>query len=81
MQDLLVQVQSISAKSEDLIILTFSKEVDFDDINESITAISKYCPDLKFMANREDFIKNITVIDTPIKSIVHYNWSPCRDGD
>ena len=81
MQDLIVQVQSISAKPEDLIILTFSKEIDIDDINDSITAIAKYCPDLKFLANREDFVKNITVIETPIKPIIRYDWSTCRDGD
>lgn len=81
MQDLLVQIQSIYAKPEDLIILTFSKEVNFEDINDSITAIAKHCPDLKFVANREDFVKNITVIETPIKPIIHYDWSPCKDGD
>ena len=43
MQDLLVQIQSIYAKPEDLIILTFSKEVNFEDINNSITTLAKYC--------------------------------------
>ena len=81
MQDLIVQVSTIEAKPEDLIILTFSKEVDFKDINDSIAAIRKYCPDLKFIANREDFVTNITIIETPVKPIIHYDWSPCKDGD
>ena len=74
-------MSTIEAKPEDLIILTFSKEVDFEDINDSIAAISKYCPDLKFIANREDFVKNITIIETPAKPIIYYDWSPCKDGD
>lgn len=81
MQDLIVQVQSICAKPEDMILVTFGQDFDFDEIQTSIEALNKCFPDLKFIGNREGMITNITVIDTPIKPVFHFDWSESKDGN
>lgn len=68
MKDLIVQIQSIPVKPDDIIVLTFSKDMGIDECNESFKEIKKMFPNLQFMANREDLLKNITVLDmqTPL---------------
>lgn len=69
MQDLAVQIQSIPVKPDDIIILTFSKDIDIDECNQSFKNIKEMFPNLHFIPNREDIIKNITVLDMQIPYI------------
>ena len=63
MQSLAVQIQNISVKPDDIIILTFSKDMDIDECNQSFMNIKEMFPNLHFIPNREDIIKNITVLN------------------
>ena len=81
MEDLIVQIQSISVKPEDVIILTFSKDMDIDKCNTCFKNIREICPNLKFLVNREDIIKNITVLDMQTPMIIHYDNSPSFDQE
>ena len=77
MEDLIIQIQSIPVKPEDIIVLTFSKEMDCDACNECFRNIREICPNLKFIPNREDILKNITVLDMQIPFVAShdsYNW-------
>lgn len=81
MQDLIVQIQSISVKPEDLILLTFSKEMDIDECNTCFKNIKEMFPNLKFLPNREDILKNITVLDVQIPMVMHYDYSSYIDQE
>ena len=81
MEDLIVQIQSIPVKPEDIIILTFSKEMDIDECNTSFKHIKEMCPNLKFIPNREDIIKNITVLDMQPPTLMYYDYSPNFDQE
>ena len=81
MQDLIVQIQSIQVKPEDVIILTFSKDIDIDECNASFKNIKEMCPNLNFIPNREDIIKNITVLNIQQIPTIRYDYSPNFDQE
>ena len=81
MQDLLVQIQSICAKPEDIVLITFGKDIDLDTCNEVIEYFNKKFPEFRFVANMEGCIKNITILDAPIQTHFHFDWSESKNGD
>lgn len=81
MQDLLVQIQSICAKPEDIVLITFGKDMNLDECNNIIEYLNKKFPEFRFVGNIEGCIKNITVLDAPVKPIFHFDWSESKDGD
>lgn len=81
MQDLIVQIQSMQVKPGDVIILTFSKDMEIDECNMSFKNIKDMCPNLNFIPNREDIIKNITVLSMQQIPTMRYDYSPNFDQE
>ena len=53
--------------------------MDIDECNTSFKHIKEMCPNLKFIPNREDIIKNITVLDMQPPTLMYYDYSPNFD--
>ena len=65
MEDPIVQIQSLSVKPEDIVLITFSNAYDLDELNECIKYFEQKFPELRIVGNVEGMIKNITVLDMP----------------
>lgn len=66
MEDPIVQIQSLSVKSEDIVLITFSNAYTLDELNECIKYFEQKFPELRIVGNVEGMIKNITVLDMPV---------------
>ena len=66
-------------KPGDVIILTFSKDMGIDECNTAFKNITDMCPNLNFIPNREDIIKNITVLSMQQLQTIRYDYSPNFD--
>ena len=81
MEDLIVQVKAISAKPEDIILITFGEDYDISDVNDFMQHLNKDFPNLHFITNIEGLIKNITVLDIQTPSEIYFNYSPNTDQE
>ena len=66
MEDPNVQIQSLSVKPEDILLITFSNAYDLDELNECLKYLEQKFPELRIVGNIEGMIKNITVLDMPV---------------
>ena len=66
MEDLIVQIQSLPVKPEDIVLVTFSNAYDLEELNECLKYLEQKCPELRIIGNIEGMIKNITVLDMPV---------------
>jgi len=55
--------------------------MDLDECNEIIEYLNKKFPEFRFAGNMEGWIKNITVLEAPVKPVFHFDWSESKDGD
>ena len=74
MQDLIVQVQKITAKPDDMILITIGKDCDLDDANQVLGYLQEKFPDFTFIGNYEGVITNITIIEKDIPLTPLYSY-------
>ena len=55
--------------------------MELDDCNGVIEYLNKKFPEFRFAGNIEGCIKNITILDAPVKPIFHFDWSESKGGD
>ena len=66
MEDLIVQIQSLPVKPNDIVLITFSNTYGLEELNGCIKYLEQKCPELRIVGNIEGMIKNITVLDMPV---------------
>ena len=66
MEDSIVQIQSLSVKPEDIVLITFSSDYNLEELNDCIKYFEQKFPELRIIGNVEGMIKNITVLDMPV---------------
>ena len=63
MEDFGVKLARLRAKEDDIIILTFSKDMDCDAASECFNFIKNQYPQYNFLGNMENCIVDITIVE------------------
>ena len=63
MEDFGVKLARLRAKEDDIIILTFSKDMDCDAAEKCFNFIKNQYPQYNFLGNMENCIVDITIVE------------------
>ena len=63
MEDFGVKLAKLCTKEDDIIVVTFSKDMDIDECSDCLSFIKNQYPQYNFLGAREDIIKEITIIE------------------